>query len=80
MRICISLFPQEFIDTYNLADIVDGDSFIYIKIRGGMYSLPQASRLAHEELSQYFMPYRYAPVTFTLNIEVVGSSLHTSTF
>ena len=65
MRIHISLIPQEFIDLYNLQSIVGDDGFVYIEIRGGMYGLPQAGRLAHEELVQHLAPYGYAPVQFT---------------
>ena len=36
MKMHISLFPQEFINAYNLNDLVDENGFIYIEIRGGV--------------------------------------------
>ena len=50
MKIHKSLIPQEFIDLYNLQSILGDDDFFYMEIRGGMYGLPQAGRLAHDEL------------------------------
>ena len=64
MRLPVDLIPQEIIDLYNLKDLVC-DGFIYIEIRGGMYGLPQAGRLAHDGLKQHLAPYGYAPVTYT---------------
>ena len=65
MKMHISLFPAEFIELYHLQDLVDEKGFIHIEIRGGMYGLPQAGRLAHEELVTHLAPYGYTPVRFT---------------
>jgi len=64
MRLPVDLIPQEIIDLYNLKDLVC-DGFIHMEIRGGMYGLPQAGRLAHDGLKQHLAPYGYAPVTYT---------------
>jgi len=65
MKIHKNLIPQEFIDLYDLKSILGNDDFFYMEIRGGMYGLPQAGRLAHDELVQHLAPYGYAPVKFT---------------
>jgi hypothetical protein len=45
MRIPLHLPPEEIIEEYNLLSIVH-NGFIYIKIKKGMYGLPQAGILA----------------------------------
>jgi hypothetical protein len=64
MRLPVDLIPNEIMDLYNLHDLVC-DGFIYIEVRGGMYGLPQAGRLAHDELKTHLAPYGYKPVTYT---------------
>ena len=64
MRLPVNLIPKEIMDLYNLHDLVC-DGFIYMEIRGGMYGLPQAGRLAHDELKTHLQPYGYKPVTYT---------------
>jgi len=65
MKMHISLFPDEFINLYNLKHLIDKDGFIHMEIRGGMYGLPQAGRLAHDELVTHLAPHGYSPVRFT---------------
>jgi hypothetical protein len=43
---------QKTILAYNLCNIVDPDGWVYIKIRKGMYSLPQAGILVNKLLEQ----------------------------
>ena len=47
MRLPVSVMPDKIIDLYNLHDLVC-DGYVYIKICGGMYRLPQAGRLAYD--------------------------------
>ena len=37
---------------YNLRDLVDKDGWVYIKIRKGMYGLPQAGIIANQLLEK----------------------------
>ena len=50
MRLHISIIPQEIIDQYKLMDLVHND-YVYIKIRRGMYGLPQAGIIANKLLT-----------------------------
>ncbi|KAL7474175.1 hypothetical protein ACHAW6_000164, partial [Cyclotella cf. meneghiniana] len=52
MRLQMSLIPNEIIEKYNLKEKIDDHSWVYVRIEQGMYSLPQASRLANELLTQ----------------------------
>ena len=57
--------PQEFDDMCNLAKIVENDSNVYIKIRKGMYGLPQAGILAQQQLEQQLNEQGYHQSTIT---------------
>jgi hypothetical protein len=50
-RLHISDIPKEIINQYNLRAIAYND-WVYIKVRGGMYGLPQTGKLAHDLLQQ----------------------------
>jgi hypothetical protein len=50
MRLRLELIPDEIIDKYNLRDLVDNQGWVYIKIRMGMYGLPQAGILTNKIL------------------------------
>jgi hypothetical protein len=52
MHLRLDIIPEEIILAYNLRAIIDPDGWIYIEIRKGMYSLPQASILANNLLEQ----------------------------
>ena len=81
----INLIPQEFIDLYDLAPKVK-DRFVYVKIRCGMYGLPQsdisANKLLKERLAKdgYFelphtpglFKHETRPVWFTLTVDDFG--------
>lgn len=60
-----SLVPKDFSDLYNLDSLLGADDFYYVEIRGGMRGLPQAGRLAHDELVAHLAPCGYSPVKFT---------------
>ena len=64
MRLPMKIIPQEIIDKYNLEEsAVDG--WLYCRIDGGMYGLPQAGKLAHEQLVTRMRNTGYYPVQFT---------------
>ena len=49
MRIALKLVPQEIVAEYNLQDIAFGGC-IYLQIEKGVYGLPQAGKMANDEL------------------------------
>ena len=49
MFIEAALIPQEFLDAYNLNNKIH-NSKVYMKIKRGMYGLPQAGKLAYDKL------------------------------
>jgi hypothetical protein len=64
MRIHADLVPDEIIQQYNLQDkIVNG--YVYMEIRKGMYGLPQAGIIAHNQLKEHLSKYGYAPCRYT---------------
>ncbi len=52
MRLRLDIIPEEIIIKYNLRDLVDKDGWVYIKIRKGMYGLPQAGIIANQLLEK----------------------------
>ena len=60
MRIAYKLIPEEIKQQYNLHKIVY-DEYIYIQIEKGMYGLPQAGKIANDELQRHLLPFGYAP-------------------
>jgi len=60
MRIAYKLIPDEIKKQYNLHKIVH-DEHIYIRIEKGMYGLPQAGKIANDELQRHLLPFGYAP-------------------
>ena len=65
MCIPYDILPQDIIDLYNLSSLVADDGFVYIEVHGGIYGLPQAGRLAHDDLVTHLAPYNYKPATHT---------------
>ena len=64
MKIPIKIIPQDIIDRYNLMDKVYNE-YVYVEIRKGMYGLPQAGKIANDELQWQLKPHGYHPVTHT---------------
>ena len=64
MFIETKLIPQEFIEEYNLQDKIHNGK-IYVKINKGMYGLPQAGKLAHDQLKAHLHKYGYSPCRLT---------------
>jgi hypothetical protein len=64
VRIPLHMLPQAIIDLYKLEDkIVDGH--VYAEVRKGMYGLPQAGKLANDQLCQFLEPHGYLPCPVT---------------
>ena len=52
MRLRLDIIPKEIIIKYNLRDRVDVEGWVYVEIRKGMYSLPQAGIIADQLLEK----------------------------
>jgi hypothetical protein len=64
MKMLLSRFPDELVQTYNLKALaVDG--WVYIEIRKGMYGLKQAGLLANQLLQTRLAPFGYYPARHT---------------
>jgi hypothetical protein len=60
----LRLIPEDFVQQYNL-DKIAVNGKILAEVRGGMYGLKQAGKIAHDDLKQHLKPYGYQPVQFT---------------
>ena len=64
MRVPVHMIPEEIMQLYNLFDkVVDG--YVYVKICKGMYGLPQAERIANEQLKDKLAPFGFHPCDTT---------------
>ena len=64
MRIPIWMLPDDIIEQYNLTPLFS-NGFVYVEIRRGMYGLPQAGRLANDQLVKFLAPHGYTPCELT---------------
>jgi hypothetical protein len=60
MKMLLSHFPEEIIQKYNL-NALAVNSWVYIKIRKGMYGLKQAGLLTNQLLQTRLAPFGYYP-------------------
>ena len=67
MFIDANLIPQEFIDSYNLQHLIHNGK-LYIQINKGMYGLPQAGKLAHDQLKAHLTKFGYYPCSLTAGL------------
>ena len=86
MRLKLSDLPEYFVERYNLKPKSDKNGQIYVKIRRGMYELPQAGLLAQQLLEEQLnakgynqstlVPglwnHEWRPITFTLCVDNFG--------
>jgi hypothetical protein len=64
MRIPAKLIPDDIMEQYNVqSSIHNGNA--YVEVRKGMYGLPQAGRLANDQLVQHLATYGYTPCPIT---------------
>ena len=60
MRVSVHMIPEEIMKLYNLYDkVVDG--YAHVKIYKCMYGLPQAGRIANEQLKDKLAPFGFHP-------------------
>ena len=65
MRIPLEIIPQEIIDVYNLATLVDNQGWIYMHTEKGMCGIKQASIISNQELVKHMDPFWYHTVQHT---------------
>jgi len=64
MRIRVADIPVEIMNEYNLwPQVYKG--YVYVEIRRGMYGLPQAGRIANDQLIKFMEPHGYYPAPIT---------------
>ena len=64
IRLSIKILPQRIIDAYNLLGIVH-NGYVYCEIQRGVYGLPQAGKLAYNQLVRQLDPHGYVPCCHT---------------
>ena len=64
MRIPLQMLPTAIIKQYNLTPLIHHNC-VYVEIRKGMYGLPQAYKLANNQLIAALAPFGYHPVHLT---------------
>lgn len=64
MRVPIRMIPPDIMLQYNL-DPICHNGYVMVEIRRGMYGLPQAGKLANDQLIKRLAPHGYAPVPIT---------------
>ena len=65
MKVHISKFTDNIIEKYQLREIMDDNSYVYIRIKKGMYGLHQAAILAYNNIVRLLQPHGYYPVPGT---------------
>ncbi len=68
MHFCLDLIPNKIVQKYKLHDLVDDQGWVYVKIRMGMYGLPQAGILANKLLKQRLNAKGYYHCQHTLGL------------
>ena len=53
MKLPINLFPPEIIKQYNLLPLVHDVNYVYMETQKGVCGLPQAGRLADDQLKTH---------------------------
>jgi hypothetical protein len=64
MKLPIAIIPDDIIKLYALAPITYKEH-VYVEVSKGIYGLPQAGKLANEQLIRHLEPYCYRPCSIT---------------
>ena len=67
MRIPLQMLPPAIVEQYNLTPLIHNNC-VYVEIRKGMYGLPQAGKLANNQLIAALAPFGYHPVPLTAGL------------
>ena len=82
----LELFPQEIIKQYGLDSKADKKGYVFCEVNRGMYGLPQAGKLAQDQLSKRlnevgyyqskttlgYWTHTWRPISFTLVVDDFG--------
>jgi hypothetical protein len=68
MRLQLKLIPDEIIAQYNLREKADNKGWVYVRIKLGMYGLPQAGLLANKLLAKRLNHFGYYHCQYTLGL------------
>ena len=85
----LELFPQEIIDQYGLDNKADEKGYVFCEVNQGMYGLPQAGKLAQDQLSKRlnkegyyqikttpeYWRHEWRPISFTLVVDNFGVTI-----
>jgi hypothetical protein len=85
-RMRLEVFPQEIIEQYRLDSKADKKEYVFCKINWGMYGLPQAGKLAQDQLSRRlnevgyyqskttpgYWKHEWRPISFTFVVDNFG--------
>jgi hypothetical protein len=64
MKMPMNVIPDDIKTKYELEKL-EHNGAAYIEVSKGIYGLPQAGKLANEQLIRHLQPFGYAPVKFT---------------
>jgi hypothetical protein len=64
MRIPLFMFPAAIIEQYNLLPLVHNEH-VFVEIQQGIYGLPQAGRVANNQLVKFMAPQGYHAAALT---------------
>jgi hypothetical protein len=64
MRVPLNMIPNVILDLYDLTPLIH-NGYVYCEIQRGMYGLPQAGKVANDQLIKFMKPHGYEPVSLT---------------
>ena len=67
MMVPIEVIPPDIIEKYKLLDLVVNGK-VYVEVSKGIYGLPQAGKLANDQLIKHLEPFGYAPCPHTAGL------------
>ena len=62
LRIYSKYLFEEIRIKYNINELIAPDSYVYCRVKRGLYGLKQAAKLAREQLIKHLKPWGYEPV------------------
>ena len=61
IRLQYDIIPDEINEQYHLQAFKHNE-YVYFEVQQGMYGLPQAGKIAYDQLMKHLEPYGYKPV------------------
>ena len=63
-KVPVRLLSERIIELYNLTSLIV-KGYVYIRVDKGMYGLPQAGKIANDQLRKRLAPFGYTPCNHT---------------